>query len=451
VCPRAKAARAPRDGSSDLAEPLVGLPLLSGGDVLRRQRALHHVRQVHVLSRQFFEIFAVPFKSLLAGLQCQLSFWADTFSKSRCDTERQGGSVPRKPSQPGVLSEQIAPAQAGPRASTLTSIAAEAGVSVSTVSKVLNGRTDVAPATRERVGLLLRRRGYHPGSRLGFGVVDLLLGFGKHLPRGTAHSPWAEQLIHGTVQAAAEAGHSVVVTPVGSAGEFDRWLELAIVRGTHGALSLVHLPRGAELRQLAAAGIPVVVIDPAEEPGPGVRSVGATNWQGGLTATRHLIGLGHRRIAAISGVPRLWAGRARLDGYRAAMLEAGLAVDERLVCHDDWTVDGGRRQATRLLALPERPSAIVTANDEQSFGVLQALRDAGLRAPQDLSLVGFDDVPVAAWAAPPLTTIRQPLAAMADTAFRMLRSSGSAAGAEAHHVELATSLVVRDSTAPPRT
>jgi DNA-binding LacI/PurR family transcriptional regulator len=357
--------------------------------------------------------------------------------------------VPRKPSQLPVPSDQGTLPSALPRASTLTSIAAEAGVSVSTVSKVLNGRTDVAPATRERVGLLLRRHGYQPGSSLGFGVVDLLIGVGNKSADAIARSPWAEQVIHGTVEAAAEAGHSVVVTPVSSPEEFDRWLELAIVRGTHGALSLVHLPGGAELRQLAAAGIPVVVIDPAEEPGPDVRSVGATNWQGGLTATRHLIGLGHRRIAAIGGVPRFWSGRARLDGYRAAMLEAGLPVHERLICHDVWTVDGGRRQASRLLRLAERPTAIVAANDEQAFGVLQALRDAGLRAPEDLSVVGFDDVAVAAWAAPPLTTVTQPLAAMAATAFRMLRSGGSAATAQAHHVELATSLAVRDSTAPP--
>jgi DNA-binding LacI/PurR family transcriptional regulator len=133
------------------------------------------------------------------------------------------------------------------------------------------------------------------------------------------------------------------------------------------------------------------------------------------------------------------------------MLEAGLAVDEGLVCHDMFGAAGGRRQAARLLSLAERPTAIVAANDGQAFGVLQALRDLGLRAPEDLSVVGFDDVPVAAWAAPPLTTVRQPLAAMAATAFRMLREGRpGGAGVQAHHVELATSLVVRDSTAPPR-
>ena len=354
--------------------------------------------------------------------------------------------MPRKARKDAIAPELGVPTPAAlsASASTLTRIAAEAGVSVSTVSKVLNGRTDVAPATRERIGQLLRRHGYHPGSQLGFGVVDLVMGAGD-----CVYSPWAEQLIHGTVEAAAEGGHSVVVTPVSSASDFDRWLKLAMVRGTHGALSVLHLPRGAELQQLAAAGIPVVIIDPAEEPGPGVRSVGTTNWQGGLTATRHLIGLGHRRIAVIGGPRGLWSSQARLDGYRAAMLEAGLPVDERLVRRDEFSVPGGRGQAIDLLGLGDRPTGIVAGNDAQAFGVLQALGEFRLRAPDDVSVVGFDDVPVAAWATPALTTIRQPLAAMAATAFRMLRASEAGAVAQAHHVELATTLVVRDSTAPP--
>jgi DNA-binding LacI/PurR family transcriptional regulator len=343
---------------------------------------------------------------------------------------------------------ESAPGGTRPSVSTLTSIAADAGVSLSTVSKVLNGRTDVAPDTRERISQLLRRYGYQPGAKLGFGVVDLLLGAGECTVAGE-HSPWAEELIHGTVQAAAEAGHSVIVTPVSTPRDFDRWLAQATVRGTHGALSVLHLPRGAELQQLAFAGIPVVVIDPAEEPGADIRSVGTTNWQGGLSATRHLIELGHTRIAAIAGPANLWSSRSRLDGYRAAMLEAGLPADERLIRRDLFSVAGGREQAARLLTMADRPTAIVAGNDAQAFGVLQALRDAKLRAPEDLSLVGFDDVPVASWAAPALTTVRQPLAAMAVTAFRMLRAGDDDTVTQARHVELATTLVVRDSTAPP--
>ncbi|MDX6333789.1 MAG: LacI family transcriptional regulator [Streptosporangiaceae bacterium] len=336
--------------------------------------------------------------------------------------------------------------------STLAGIAAEAGVSVSAVSKVLNGRTDVAAGTRARIAALLRRDGYQVASRLGFGVVDLLIA--------TLHTPWAEELLRGTVQAADEAGASVVVSTVDSPGGFTAWLNRATARGTDGALTVLNLPDSSELQRLAAARIPLVVIDPPEEPGPGIRSVGTTNWQGCLTATRHLIELGHRRIAIIGGPEHLWSSRARLAGYRAALEAAGLEPAGRepagragpgeLIRRDQFCAEGGRRQARELLALPQPPTAIVAGNDAQAFGVLQALGERGLRAPQNLSVVGFDDVPVASWATPALTTVRQPLAAMAATAFRMLHApgSGGAGTGEPHHIELATTLVIRESTGP---
>jgi DNA-binding LacI/PurR family transcriptional regulator len=331
--------------------------------------------------------------------------------------------------------------------STLSGIAAEAGVSVSAVSKVLNGRTDVAAGTRARIAALLRRDGYQVASRLGFGVVDLLIA--------SLHSPWAEELLHGTVQAADEAGASVVVSTVDTPGGFTAWLNRATSRGTDGALLVLHLPDSSELQRLAAARIPLVVIDPPEEPGPGIRSVGTTNWQGCLTATRHLIELGHRRIAIIGGPEHLWSSRARLAGYRAALEAAGLPVARELIRRDQFCAEGGRRQARELLALPQPPTGIVAGNDAQAFGVLQALGERELRAPEDLSVIGFDDVPVASWATPALTTIRQPLAAMAATAFRMLHAPGGRAGpgsadsGEPHHIELATTLVIRESTGPP--
>jgi DNA-binding LacI/PurR family transcriptional regulator len=324
---------------------------------------------------------------------------------------------------------------------TLVDIAAEAGVSVSAVSKVLNGRTDVAAGTRARIAGLLRQSGYQVSSRLGFGVVDLLLT--------DLYSPWAEELLRGTVEAAEEADASVVVTTVHSAAEFAFWLDRATDRGTDGALCVLHLPGGRDLHRLAAARIPLVVIDPPQEPGQGIRSVGTTNWQGSMTATRHLTELGHRRIAIICGPEVLWSSQARLDGYRAALHAAGLEFAPELVRRDDFCLAGGRRQAAELLALPQPPTAIVAGNDSQAFGVLQALGQRGLRAPDDLSVVGFDDVPVAAWATPALTTVRQPLAAMAAAGVRMLRADPATAAGEPRHIELATALVVRDSTGPP--
>ena len=124
-------------------------------------------------------------------------------------------------------------------------------------------------------------------------------------------------------------------------------------------------------------------------------------------------------------------------------------MDESLLRQDHFSVGGGRRQAAGLLALAQPPTAVVAGNDSQAFGVLQALGERGLRAPGDLSVVGFDDVPVASWATPALTTVRQPLAAMAATAFRMLHSDPASAAGEPHHIELATTLVLRDSTGPP--
>jgi DNA-binding LacI/PurR family transcriptional regulator len=333
------------------------------------------------------------------------------------------------------------------RTRSLTSIAAAAGVSVSTVSKVLNGRTDVAPETRERVGRMLRRHGYGVASPPGIGVVDFLIG-----PLG---SPWADELIRGAVTAAAETEISVIVSRVTSPGEFGRWLRIALARGTLGALCVLYLPDDQTLAALQKAHLPLVIIDPPAEPGSvgagagSIRSVGTTNFQGGMTAARHLIDLGHHRIAAIGGPDELWSCRARLDGYRSALRRAGLPVSEDLVRSGELCADDGRRLGGALLDLPDPPTAILAGNDAQAFGVLQALAARGLRAPADVSVTGFDDVPVATWSTPPLTTVRQPLAAMAHTAFRMLTQPASDLSVNSRHVELETTLVVRDSTAAP--
>jgi DNA-binding LacI/PurR family transcriptional regulator len=336
----------------------------------------------------------------------------------------------------------MAPSTSRPaREGSLTSIAATARVSVSTVSKVLNGRTDVAPQTRIRVGRILRLHGYQVASAPGIGVVDLLIG--------GLGSPWSEELINGAVSAAAETEISVIVTRVASAGEFDRWLKIAASRGTRGALSVLYVPEPATLRRMEDAHIPLVVIDPPVEPGGSIRSVGTTNWQGGVTAARHLVELGHRRIGAIGGPDDLWSCRARLDGYHAALRRAGLPMDDALVRCDELTAEAGLCRARELLRLPDPPTAIMAGNDAQAFGVLQALAERGLRAPDDISVTGFDDLPIATWATPPLTTIRQPLAAMAATAFWMLTSVGTEGETRPRHLELDTSLVIRGSTARP--
>ena len=180
-------------------------------------------------------------------------------------------------------------------------------------------------------------------------------------------------------------------------------------------------------------------------------SVGATNWSGGLAATRHLLDLGHRRIAMISGPVDWLCCRARLDGYRAAMDAARVPVDPDLVRVSTLYVEGGFRDGVELLNLPDPPTAIFAANDLQALGVYEAARQAGIRIPEDLSVVGFDDLSFTQWAGPPMTTVRQPLVQMGAAAAELVLAVADGNPPENNRLELATTLVVRQSTAPPRT
>ncbi|MET8299273.1 substrate-binding domain-containing protein, partial [Streptomyces sp. NPDC005180] len=209
------------------------------------------------------------------------------------------------------------------------------------------------------------------------------------------------------------------------------------------------LPQAVK-QQLRARSIPFVIIDPAGDPDPDVPSVGSANWTGGLAATRHLIELGHRRIGIITGPEDMLCSLARLDGYRSAMSMAGLETAPELIRFGDFHVEGGYDRAMEMLSLPERPTAVFAGSDLQALGVLEAARVNGLRVPHDLSVVGYDDVQVARWSSPALTTVHQPLRQMAEEAAQMLLRLRTEEPSSTR-LELATSLVVRKSTAPPRT
>ncbi len=202
-------------------------------------------------------------------------------------------------------------------------------------------------------------------------------------------------------------------------------------------------------KQLRSRAIPFVIVDPAGDPDPDVPSVGSANWAGGLAATRHLTDFQHERIAIITGPEDMMCSLARLDGYRSAMTMAGLEVDPALVRFGDFHVQGGFEQAMDLLERPDRPTAIFAGSDLQALGVLEAARLKGLSVPDDLSVVGYDDVPLAQWSSPSLTTVHQPLRQMAEEAARMLLRPHDT-GKSALRIELATHLVVRQSTAPPK-
>jgi LacI family xylobiose transport system transcriptional regulator len=327
---------------------------------------------------------------------------------------------------------------------TLKEIAARTGVSMTTISKVLNGASDVSSATRELVEEQLRDSGYRRrNSRKRREYIEVVLA--------ELEGEWALAIIQGVREAASEVGLAVSLSVSGDRyAPGDDWLEGVLRRGPTGIILLFADVPPASRMKLKARGIPFVIIDPAGDPAPGIPAVGSANWSGGLDATRHLIGLGHRRVAAITGPGDLLCSLARLDGYRAAMTSAGLAVDPQWVRFGDFQRAGGERHAAELLDLDQPPTAIFAGNDLQALGVLHAADARGLTVPDDLSVVGFDDLPVAELARPRLTTVHQPLREMAEQATRLVMQLAEDRRPEVTRVELATSLVVRDSTARPR-
>ncbi|MGC7094625.1 LacI family DNA-binding transcriptional regulator [Amycolatopsis lurida] len=344
-----------------------------------------------------------------------------------------------------VESERKPASEPGQGKVTIAQIAVEAGVSIPTVSKVVNGRTDVAAATRERVEEIIRRYGYQRRSDERARRSNLL-----ELMFHELESIWALEIMRGVEQVASE--HDLAVVLSESQGRLTPgrgWLEKVLARRPIGVVSVFSDLSADQLAKLESRNIPVVVVDPVGEPGERTYSIGATNWNGGLIATRHLLELGHRRIAVIGGPERVLCSRARVDGYRAALETAGVPVDPALVRYGDFHVEAGRAQLTELLKLADRPTAVFAGSDLQAFGVYEAARAAGLRIPEDISVIGFDDLPVAGWVGPPLTTIRQPLQEMAAAGTRLLLALARGEEAEHRRVELATSLVVRQSTAPP--
>ncbi|MQY38588.1 Catabolite control protein A [Streptomyces sp. RB17] len=335
---------------------------------------------------------------------------------------------------------------AGP---TLAVVAREAGVSVPTASKVVNGREDVAPETRRRVTEALHRLGYVRRPRFDTARTPALIDLVVH----SLETSWTGAVLHGVEAAAYEAGLEVVVSSGPARTRADRperdWLNKLTARGSSGVLFNLAELTPAQYAWLDHHRIPYVLIDPAHEPPAGVVSVGAANWQGGVSATEHLLGLGHRRIAVIAGQRHTMADSARVAGYRSALASAGLCHRAEYVRHAGFDETAARRCLHRLLDLPEPPTAVFVCSDRMALGVYEALAERELRVPDDMSVVGFDDLPEARWAAPALTTVRQPLGEMAATALRLLVRMMQGERPEGTRTELSTRLVSRASTAAP--
>ncbi|MEU7878559.1 LacI family DNA-binding transcriptional regulator [Microbispora bryophytorum] len=333
------------------------------------------------------------------------------------------------------------------RRATLATVAASAGVSVATVSKVLNGRSDVAPETRSLVLSLLEQHDYvAPPQRRGEVAPDTIeVEFDADL------NAYSTEIVQGAVQAGADLDVAVVVSIRRNADRTAGWARELVAAGRRALVAVTGELTSGQLAALSRARLPLVVIDPLNLPRARVTSVGSTNFAGGLAATQHLLGLGHRRVAYLGGPATATCNQARLHGYRAAMEAGDASVPPGYVRTGHFHYHDGMTGGTALLDLPEAPSAIFAGCDDIALGVLEAARARGLRVPEDLSIVGFDDTQIARMASPPLTTVRQPLREMGAVAVRTALRLAAGEQVESHHVELATELVVRGSTAPAHT
>jgi DNA-binding LacI/PurR family transcriptional regulator len=333
-----------------------------------------------------------------------------------------------------------------PGSTTIATIASEVGVSVATVSKVLNGRADVAPETRARVEASLERHSYRRRvprqATISTGQIDLVFH--------EFDSAWSMEIIQGVEAVTAVSGQDVVLSQLaGRHHPPQQWLDTVLHRRPLGVLFVVSSPTVAQQQQLQRQRIPFVVIDTDSATSASVPTVGSSNFNGGLQATRHLLELGHQRLAVISGQDDVLCSRERVAGFRFAHEDAGIPVDPELVRYGNFSVESGYRHGMDLLSRPDRPTAIFAGADMQAVGVLRAARRLGLHIPDDLSLIGYDNLPMAAWTDPALSTINQPLRDMAGTAARILLDLARGVPLTTTRIDLVTELIVRESTSPP--
>jgi LacI family transcriptional regulator len=332
--------------------------------------------------------------------------------------------------------------------SKIAEIAAAAGVSIPTVSKVLHQRPDVAAKTRERIERIIAESGYVHNR----GIHSQIEGQGSKtqlidlISPNALDSEYGLEILRGIEEVLSQTENRLALYSMHNDTPRERqWLSKLSNKTTDGALLFTPLDRTRHLEKLREQHIPCVVIDDVLQLEPDIPCVGATNWIGGLTAVEYLLGLGHRRIAIITGIATHLTSRARLAGYRAALETQGIAVDPSLIRPGDFEHESGYRETLALLALPEPPTALFVASDAQAIGVYRALYTKNLHVPNDMSVIGFDDIPSAARMSPPLTTIRQPLREMGRMATQMLLQMIAGETLENKRVELATSLIVRES------
>lgn len=332
------------------------------------------------------------------------------------------------------------------RRSTIREVALRAGVSHQTVSRVINHSPDVAEATRDLVLRAIAELDYHPNaqavglSRNRSDIVGVVVD--------SITEPFFSHIVDGVLRSLQSRGRLMLLATVDNASQLDAIDALQRSRRIDGLVIVLPLASSLERVRHAASRVPAVHVDLQYD--LDVHGISVNNLQGGYLATEHLIDLGHRRIGVIAGRHDIPVGGQRLAGYRAALEEHGIGMCEELIVPGDFSYASGRVGMERLLALAEPPTAVFVCDDQMAFGAVNVARERGLRVPEDISVIGFDDTADAERFNPPLSTIRQPLRTMGELAGELVcrMIDGTDSGPE--RITLNTELVVRQSTAPAR-
>jgi len=346
---------------------------------------------------------------------------------------------------------------------TINDIARLAGVSKATVSRVINQKPDVDSATRERILRIMREQGFVPSitaAGLAGGRTRLV---GVLVPSLTWPLPLIPEIMRGIGEVVEQSPYELVLYSISH--ERDRNAVIARIMAaklTEGLIAVYAGNAVEYLSELHASGYPVVMLDDQMAPTGTTPWVSADSRIGAYTAVKHLLALGHRRVAHIKGPARYMCSEDRYRGYCDALADAGISYDPALVVQGDFLASGGAIWARELLALSDRPTAIFAANDDMAAGVLRAAEEAGLRVPDDVAVVGFDDATPASLMRPPLTTVSQPFFEMgrraatllldAVTALHQPVPSWNSAQRESSPIRefLPTRLVVRESCGAAR-
>ncbi|RMH54253.1 MAG: LacI family transcriptional regulator [Bacteroidetes bacterium] len=329
---------------------------------------------------------------------------------------------------------------------TIRDVARRAQVSISTVSRVLNDTCRVSEEKRRRVLEAAEQLGYRPNPVARSLLTKETGALGVVVP--FVFGEFFAELLNGIDAAAQERAFCLTISTSHRHEHELRAALQSLHKRVDGVLLMTPEMPGEQAVAHLPEDVPVVFLN-TRLSGDGYAVVNFDNAGGFRALTRHLIALGHRRIAVITGPEAAFDAAERLRGYRMALEEAGMAFDPAWLIPGDYSQRAGYEAVQTLLAWPERPTAILASNDQMAFGALSALREAGLRVPEDVSLAGFDDVPSARYTVPSLTSARVPIRDLGARAVQCLVDHIQAETPPApRSLVLPVDLVVRDSTAP---